>query len=84
MGTKPQFSRSGQTSPLGKFTADFPKFKGPEETKEILEREARLASMTLAEFIRNLCMVRAHGEKTIRSLYDKRMDVVVRNGEEKG
>lgn len=82
-GRGPSFARSGVTSPLGKLTAEFPKFKGPEDTKEILEREARAAGMSLAEFIRELCMVRAHGEEYVKSLYSARVDVVARKGEER-
>lgn len=80
----PKFSRSGFTSPIGKFTAEFPKWKGPEETKEILEREARRAGMGLAEFIRELCMIRAHGKDVVRSLYAQRLDVVDGTGKENG
>jgi hypothetical protein len=72
----PAFSRSGTSHPLGKFTALFPRFKGPEETHRILTELAVSQDMTLAEFIRELCIVRAHGEETVRSMHDSRIDVV--------
>ena len=76
--------RSGTTNPIGKFTADFPKFKGPEETKEIAERLAREAHMTLAEWERELIMIRCHGKDTMQSLYRQRIEVVAGTGEERG
>ena len=70
------FSRTGVTSPLGKLTEPIGPFKVPVETKEILEREARCAGLTLNEFLRDLAMIRAHGSEEIRRLYADRIAVV--------
>lgn len=78
----PAFSRTGSTSPLGKFTAEIPKLKVPEETREILDTEARRAGLSLSEFIRDLLIIRAHGKEMVRSLYAQRVDVVAGKGEE--
>lgn len=77
------FSRSGRTNPLGKMTAEVPKVKVPEETREILDSMAREAGMNLSEFIRMLLMVRAHGVDAILSMEKERMAVVVGSGGEK-
>lgn len=77
-------SRSGNTSPLGKFTAEFPKFKGPEETHEGAERLAREAGLTLAEWLRTLVMIRVHGMDTVEKLHAERLRVVAGTGEESG
>lgn len=76
MGDDTSLHRTGVSNPLGKYTAEFPKFKGPEEVKEMLEREAASIGMTLAEFIRELCIVRAYGKEKVQSLYAERLDVV--------
>lgn len=39
-----QLSRSGITHPLGSMTAEFPKFKGPEETHELATRMVRVVA----------------------------------------
>jgi hypothetical protein len=75
-------SRSGVTSPLGKLTAEIPKLKVPEETREILEGEARKAGLTLSEFVRDLLIIRAHGEDAVKSLYARRVAVVAGTGGE--
>jgi hypothetical protein len=72
----PKFSRSGQTSPLGKRTAPIPGTKVSEETKEILERLAREAELPLMEFIRELLEIRAHGLDTMQRLHADRLEVV--------
>lgn len=79
----PLLSRSGRTNPLGKMTAEIPKVKVPEETREILEFEAREAGMNLSEFVRMILMVRAHGVDAILSMEKERMAVVVGSGGEK-
>lgn len=81
--TRAAFSRSGMSHPIGKFTAQFPKFKGPEETKEILEQRASELGMSLAEYIREMCIVNAHGEEAVRSLVIRRISVVAGTGQEK-
>jgi transcriptional regulator with XRE-family HTH domain len=58
-----------ESNPFGKLTAVFPKFKGPEETHRILTELAASKDMSLAEFIREMCIVRAHGEEAVRSVH---------------
>lgn len=77
-------SRSGVTHPLGKFTAEFPKYKGPEETKAILERKAARLGLSLAEYLREMAMIDAHGVDTIKSLHTSRIDAVAGIGKEQG
>lgn len=72
----PAFHRKGISSPFGKFTAKFPPFKGPEETHRILTELATENEMSLAEFIREMCIVRAHGEEAVRSVHIHRIAVV--------
>ena len=77
------FSRSGITHPLGKLTEPVGPFKIPQETKELLERDARTAGLTLNEFIRELVMIRAHGRWEMKTLYDSRISVVTGMVEER-
>lgn len=77
---EPAFSRKGISSPFGKFTATFPRFKGPEETHQKLTEIAAENGMTLAEFIREMCIVRAHGEEAVRSVHVQRIAVVTGKG----
>lgn len=69
-------SRSGHTHPLGSMTAEFPKFKGPEETHELATRMAREAGMNLAEWVRTLVMIRVHGVDMIAKIEADRLRVV--------
>lgn len=80
----PRLSRVGFSNPLGKLTAELPKTKVPEETKEILERKARAAGMGLSEYLRELAMINAHGQEYVESLYLERVRVVANSGEERG
>lgn len=75
-------SRSGVTSPFGKLTAEVPKFRVPEETHDILEREARSVGMSLSEFVRELCIVRAHGVDYVAKLHAERVRLVAGSGGE--
>lgn len=77
-------SRSGQSSPLGKFTAEFPKWKGPEETSDIANRLAREAGLSLAEWLRMLVMVRCHGVDEVVRMHETRLKVVAGIGNESG
>lgn len=79
-----KFARSGQTSPLGKFTAEFPKFKGPEETYEIANLLAREAGLSLAEWVRTLVMVRCHGLDDVVRMHEDRLKIVAGTGEQSG
>jgi hypothetical protein len=76
-------SRSGQTSPLGKLTAEL-KTRVAEDTRDELERQAREAGMVLGEYIREVLMIRAHGIEMVRSLYDARLSLVAGIGPESG
>lgn len=75
-------SRSNSSNPLGKLTAEIPKMKVSEETKEILELEARKVGMTLTEFARSVLEVRAHGFDMVARLQADRLRVVAGMGEE--
>lgn len=74
------FSRSGLTSPFGGMTAEIPKIRVPEETKEILDREARKAGLNTSEFVRYLLMLRAHGKDSMLSVEEERLKSVAGNG----
>lgn len=76
------FSRSGLSSPLGGMTAEIPKIRVPEETKEILDREARKAGMNTSEFVRYLLMVRAHGVDDMLILEKNRLNIIAGLGKE--
>ena len=80
--TDSALARNGTPNPLGKLTAEIPKFKVPEEVKEVLEREAREAGLDLTAFMRELATVRALGRERVKSLYAERIDVVAGKGEE--
>lgn len=80
--SKPLFARSGITSPFGGMTAEIPKLRVPEDTKEILEKEARKAGLNFSEFVRYVLMVRAHGVKAMVSMEQERLRIIAGNGEE--
>jgi predicted DNA-binding protein len=86
MGEKdnPAFSRSGLSSTLGAMTAEIPKIRLPEETKEILDREARKAGLNTSEFVRYLLMVRAHGVENMVSMEHQRLQIIAGIGNETG
>ena len=69
-------SRSGATSPLGKLTAKIGEFRVSEETHDELERQAREAGLGLSEYVREVLMIRAHGIDMVRSLYERRLQLV--------
>lgn len=77
------FQRTGVTSVIGKLTEPVGPVKIPCETKELLERAAKEAGLTLNEFMRDLLMLRAHGEEVMTSLHQHRMDVVLGKGGER-
>lgn len=79
-----RLARSGVSSPLGKLTAEFPKFKGPEETFEAANLLAREAGMSLSEWLRTLVMVRVHGLETVTKMQEDRLRVVAGIGEVSG
>lgn len=80
----PSISRPSHTHPLGSMTAEFPKFKGPEDTHVMATRLARDAGMTLAEWLRTLVMIRVHGVDMIARLESDRLRVVAGMGEKRG
>lgn len=47
-----------------------------EDTHDELEFQAREAGMGLSEFIREVLMIRAHGIDMVRSLYERRLQLV--------
>lgn len=79
---RPMFSRSGLSSPLGGMTAEIPKIRVPEETKDILDKEARKAGLNTSEFVRYLLMVRAHGVDGMVSMEQARLKIIAGNGSE--
>ena len=80
----PAFSRSPDTCVLGKRSAELPKLRVPEETKEILEERAKRAGMTLTEFMTWRAMIDAHGIETVQKLQAERLKVVAGTVRERG
>lgn len=78
--SKPAFSRSGISSPLGGMTAEIPKIKIPEETKEILDKQARAAGLNTSEYVRKLLMIQAHGIDMLLSLEKRQLHVIAGKG----
>lgn len=76
---KSRLARTGSTSPLGKLSAEI-KVRVPEDTRDVLERQAREAGLGLSEFLRELLLIRAHGIDMVRSLYDTRLAMVAGTG----
>jgi hypothetical protein len=80
----PAFSRTGFTSPLGGMTAEIPKIKIPEVTKELLDRKAREAGLNTSEFVRKLLMLHVHGVDMLLSVERQQLDVVAGKGRDGG
>ena len=80
---KAALARSGTTSPFGKLTEQIPAVKIDGETKEKLEHEARVAGLTLLEFVRLSLMIRAHGLDTVQRLMQERLEIVSGEVEER-
>lgn len=78
------FSRSGNSCILGKCTAELPKVRIPDETLEILNRNARGAGMTLVEYLRWKALIDAHGFDFVNKMQQDRLRVIAGNGELKG
>lgn len=74
-------SRAPESSPLGKFDAEIPKLKVPHATRDILQEQAASVGMSLTEFVRFMCMVRAHGRSAVESMQARRLDAVVGKGD---
>jgi len=84
MSDKSAFSRSGLSSPLGGMTAELPKIKLPEVTKEEFDRKARLAGMNSSEYLRYLVMVHVHGVDELMRLEHERLNLIANSWEERG
>lgn len=78
------FARTGNSSPLGKLTAEFPKFKGDEETFEEACKLAKEAGLPLSEWLRTLVMIRVHGVDVVANMHAERLRVVAGIGGEHG
>lgn len=76
-----KFSRGGISNAFGKHTAEFPKFKAPEDIHEGAESLAREAGMSLAEWLRVLVTVRVIGVERYNTIQAERIKVVVGTGE---
>lgn len=76
------FMRGKDSCVLGKRTAELPKAHVPEETKEIIERKAKVAGMSVAEYLAWVAMIHAHGLATVKKLQDERLQVLATMGEE--
>lgn len=78
------FSRSGNSGPFGKLTAEA-KTKLDENTHELAERKARdLGYPTLSEWLRDLIMMDVHGIEFVRSIYTARVDRMAGKGPKEG
>lgn len=79
-----KLARNGATNPLGKLSAEIPKFRVPEETYDEAVRAAREADMTLSEWVRNLVMIRVHGLDMVVKVQEERLRAVVGIGLDEG
>lgn len=66
----------GLTGPFGKLTAEIPKIRVDEATRDELLRLAEEAGMGLSEFVREMLMIRAHGHDHVMRLHRQRLTVV--------
>lgn len=78
------FSRSGFSSPLGGMTAELPKIKLPEVTKEAFDRMARQNGMNSSEYLRYLVMVHVHGVDELLRLEQQRLHFIANAWKERG
>lgn len=78
----PKFSRSGDSSPFGKFTAELPKTKVPEVVAERLAAKASAVGMSLTEYRRTRDMIDALGLEEVTKLHIDRLKVVAGKGRE--
>jgi hypothetical protein len=77
-------SRSCQSSPLGKRTADL-RIRVPEATREELELLYRAAGYSsAAEYLAEVVICHVHGPDALRSLYEARVQAVAGKGRERG
>ena len=69
----PNFSRSGTTSPLGKLDSELPKQRISGLTLAALIRQAAENDMTLAEYVRMVLDIRAHGVDALSRMHGERI-----------
>ncbi|MFP4895160.1 hypothetical protein [Paraburkholderia sp. EG304] len=68
-------ARGTTSNAIGKLTAEV-KTKIPEDEKEALERIAFEAGLNVAEFLREMIMIRIHGRDHVVRLHRARLNVV--------
>lgn len=66
----------GRTGPFGQLTAEIPKIRIDDSTKDELERLANEAGLGLSEMIREMLMVRVWGREHVVRLHRQRLAVV--------
>ena len=66
----------GRTGPFGQLTAEIPKIRIDDSTKDELERLANDAGLGLSEMIREMLMVRVWGREHVVRLHRQRLAVV--------
>jgi hypothetical protein len=76
-------ARGLTSSSLGKLTAEI-KVRVDDDTKDELDRLAFEASMGLAEFLRELVMIRVYGRDHVARLHRSRLALVAGIGPEEG
>lgn len=76
----PMFSRSGISSPLGKFLGELPKQRINLDTLSALQGQAAKADMSLAELVRNILDSHVYGVDTVANMAADRIRQVVRKG----
>lgn len=70
------FSRNTESLPMGKCTSALPGVKVPDETFDEVSRAARIAGMSVSEWIRTLVMLRVHGLDHVTSIHRQRLEAV--------
>lgn len=76
----PLESRTGSTSLFGKLDAELPKQRISLDTLVALQRKAAEANLSLAEYVRTVLDVQAHGFERVASLAASRLRQVVGTG----
>lgn len=72
----PMAARTGVTHPFGKLTKPLPRTTLPDVAYDALAAQAAEARLPLAEYIREVLIVRALGEAMVRSVIERRLAVV--------
>lgn len=76
-------SRNGVSSPFGKLDASLPKTMISSLTLAELQRQAAQNDMTLAEYVRMILDIRAHGLCAMKRMHDERLERVASIGDGK-